>query len=421
MIYLFYNDDIRIIKILFSKLSQHNTVISSKSLNDISKFKPDKVICFQNEDVIDKCIELNKKCIHVTEKQHRSSVKNLLQLYSIFFNLENIKYKTTYSFSMLDETSSEIIRLSNTYTEGEFKIINENYIHANNILNFYNLKRNLESTNLIKTDLNSNETIMKNINDYFIDNLSWKVNIYLPTYYRFKKTKKSVSEILKVANNSKYDVEVYVGDNNTKNEEMKKWLKTLKCHVFMNEKNTGKSGIVNHMHKKVARKCDFIFSIDSDLYPHSDSKNFIDEMIFCLTRCQNVGLVSSNQKQFSQHWWNRTVFEEEWEGVKLGISTNGIGIAGGCVVMKTKDWEHIGMYKENHDIYTGDDGIITANVIKKLGKQPVIMKDCYMVHEFPSEDEQEYTKWKMESWKRDNTQFMKDGYRGENKKGFYDD
>ena len=368
MIYLFYNSNNRIIKILNQILSKDNTVISSKKLNDIAKFKPDKVICFENTEVVNECLKLEKKCINITTSEYCSPKKNLLQFFIIPFNLDNIKYKTSYSFSMIDETVKEILRLDNIYQEGEFKIINENYIHANNILDFYNLKRNLESTNLTKTDLNSDGTIMKNINPYFKDDFSWKVNIYLPTYYRFEKTKKSISEILKVSQNSKYDVEVYLGDNNTKIEEMRKWLKSLKCNVFMNETNIGKSGIVNYLHKKVARKCDFIFSIDSDLYPHSSSKNFIDEMIFCLTRCQNVGLVSSNQKECSQHWWDKTVFEEEWEGIKLGISTNGVGIAGGCIAMKASEWEDVGMYKENHDIYTGDDGILAANVIKKIRK-----------------------------------------------------
>ena len=66
MLYLFYNCDVRIVKILKSKISQYNIVMSSKKIDDIEKFKPDKVVCFGNEEVVNKCLSLEKKCINIT-------------------------------------------------------------------------------------------------------------------------------------------------------------------------------------------------------------------------------------------------------------------------------------------------------------------------------------------------------------------
>ena len=420
MLYIFYNTDVRIINILKNILSFTDKVMRGKSLKDIEQFNPDKVICYQNKEVIDYCLQKKRCCVNITTKLIRKEEKNLLQFYYKPFSIEEINHKTNYTFSMLDETCSEIIRMLKIKKEGDFKLFNKDSVHAQTVLDYFKTSRKLHPCDIPKTDVPGEEFNTKSIKEYFQEDYNWKINIYIPTYYRFEKTKKSVEKILQACKDCKYDVKVYIGDNMTKEEEMREWLKGLDCDVYFSDQNLGKSGIVNYLHKNKARKSDFIFSIDSDMYPYDEKKNFIEEMIFCLTRCQNVGLVSSNQKECSQHWWDKTVFPEKWEGVELGISENGVGIAGGCIVMKTEEWEKVGMYKENHDIYTGDDGILTMNVIKKLGKQPVIMKNCFMIHEFPREEEKEYTQWKMESWKRDNTQFLKDGFVGENKKGFYD-
>lgn len=420
MRYLFFNEEMRIIKILKLLLSSEHMIVNGREIEDIQQFKPDKVFCFENKDVVEECFKLKKKCVVLTTKEDETFKENVLFLEVKLFDLNQIKYDTNYSFSMIDETCKEVLRISDIYNDGCLKIFNESFVSGKDIMKFYKIKKDLQKNenNFVKEK--SENIVMNNINGYFLDDQKWKVNIYLPTYYRFEKTKKSVESILKSSFESKYDVVVYIGDNNTKDEKMKNWLKNLDCDIFFSGKNVGKSGIVNHLHTKRARKCDFIFSIDTDMYPENTKKNFIDEMIFYLTRCQNVGLVSSNQTGFSQHWWDRTIYRTILDGLEVGVTTNGLGIAGGCLVMRTDDWEKIGMYKENHDVYTGDDGILTHKVIKILGKQPVIAVGCNMFHPHPTEDEKGYTEWKMESWKRDNTQFMKDDFKGENKTGFYD-
>ena len=50
------------------------------------------------------------------------------------------------------------------------------------------------------------------------------VNIYIPTYYRLEKTKRSIESIITSAKKSKYDIKIYLGDNNTKLEDMKRIL-----------------------------------------------------------------------------------------------------------------------------------------------------------------------------------------------------
>jgi len=90
-----------------------------------------------------------------------------------------------------------------------------------------------------------------------------KINIYVPTYYRFEKTKSSIEDIIKLSKESSHDVKIYIGDNNTKIPEMKNWLKSLKednLEVYFSEKNIGKGMIVNYLDKNIARKdVDYIF------------------------------------------------------------------------------------------------------------------------------------------------------------------
>ena len=149
---------------------------------------------------------------------------------------------------------------------------------------------------------------------------------------------------------SQYDVMVYIGDNNTKDSEMRDWLSSLphkgdsetdekekkvKVEVYFGEKNIGKGMMVNHLYKN-SRKCDYMFSIDSDM--KVETENFVDKMLFHLTRIQNCGLISAQQSGLSQHWWGRGVNEEVREGMKVGYSPGGIGVAGGCVCLRTVDW-----------------------------------------------------------------------------------
>lgn len=246
------------------------------------------------------------------------------------------------------------------------------------------------------------------------------INIYIPTYYRLEKTKKSILTIAETAQKSKHDIRVYIGDNNTKLPEMRAWLKSIDFAVtYFHPENIGKANMVNLLHQQ-ARSCDYIFSIDSDMVVESQAFNPFDHMIECLERCDNIGLVSSQQKDCNQHWFGRGVNVLKERGFDLGYSPNWVGIAGGCVCMRRNDWDKLGGYKKNHDIYTGDDGILTYNVARKLGKRVVVDMQVFLLHPKPGEEEKGYTEWKAKSWQRDGLKFIKDSYQGSNKKGYYD-
>lgn len=257
-----------------------------------------------------------------------------------------------------------------------------------------------------------------------------KINIYIPTYYRLEKTKASIEDIITLSKDSIHDIKIYIGDNNTKLDDMKEWLKELHekeemVEVYFNEKNQGKAMVVNYMDRNIARKdYDYIFSIDSDMRIEKKlnklNENVFDKMIEILETCSNIGLVASNQSELSQHWYGNTVNVIKDRNFNLGVSSNGVGVSGGCICLKKSDWNKIGGYKENHDVYTGDDSILTYNVFRKLGKIAVIAHDFYLRHPKGEEDEKDYTEWKRNSWQRDNFNFIKDNYTGNNTKGFYD-
>ena len=432
--YLIFDKDTDIIKCVIRKIKSEKMVIYSKSKEDISKFQPSRILCFNNIDVVEESVRQKVRCTNiVTAYQFRfkGEDRNLSQVFVNLFDLDFVKKldsNCTHSFSMLEEVSSQI---ANNFKPGYHVMVNPGTVMTNTILEFYGLplSEQKKSTNLEYKD--NWGFGLSPLEEFFTESFEKKVNIYLPTYYRFQKTKESIESILEDVEKSQYDVMVYIGDNNTKDSEMREWLSSLpslynskdgekkvKVEVYFGKKNIGKGMMVNHLYRN-SRKCDYLFSIDSDM--KVETENFVDKMLFHLTRIQNCGLISSQQSGLSQHWWGRGVNEEVREGMNVGYSPGGVGVAGGCVCLRTVDWISVGMYRENHDIYTGDDGILTYNIQKKLGKDVLISKDCVMYHP-PHEGEEEkgYMEWKMESWKRDGLKFLKDGYTGSNTKGYYD-
>ena len=300
---------------------------------------------------------------------------------------------------------------------GLHQIVDPGLYRSEDIINFYGLSDiKLLDSRILKCTQELENTIDFNKERKL-------VNIYIPTYYRLGKTKKSIESIITSSKKSKYDIKIYLGDNNTKLEDMKTWLQNLdkeeNISVLFSEENKGKANMINRLHRQ-ARKCDYVFNIDSDMVVEDQKHHPFDRMIECLEKCDNVGLVSSNQKDCNQHWFERGVCRGQERGFSIGYSPDWVGVAGGCIVLRNEDWEKIGGYKENHDIYTGDDGILTYNISRKLGKRVLVCVDAELLHPRPGEDEKGYTEWKAKSWQRDQLKFIKDSYTGENKKGYYD-
>lgn len=341
-------------------------------------------------------------------------VKDREHLLNNFY--EDSKIPTEYMATDMHMAMPKMLNWISRCKKGVFKFLNKEVYQGDKFNSFFKTNKQLGSTHKDEpsqgTELSCPE----------LEEKVSKVNIYCPTYYRFQKTKKSILSIIELSKNSKHDIQLYIGDNCTKLKEMKKWLRELDCSVYFSEENLGKAGIVNLIHTR-ARESDYIFSIDSDIYfDDREKKGYhpFDKMIEILEKCDNIGLVSSNQYDLSHHWYGRTVSVFSNRGFQLGKTSTGVGIAGGCLVMRTSDWESIGMYKENHDIYTGDDSILTYNVFRKLGKEAVVSHDFFMVHPETEEEEKDYAEWKNKSWERDNINFIKDNYKGSNTKGFFD-
>lgn len=226
------------------------------------------------------------------------------------------------------------------------------------------------------------------------------VNIYTPTYYRFEKTKRALESIIESVDSSENDVNFFIGDNNTKDETMRGWLKSLarsdeKIKVFMAEKNIGKAAIINHMHKKT-RDCDYFISIDSDMVAYENNKyNWVDELVKLMEwePAKNFGLFSTWQDEFCAHVLNLQKERTEFMGhfIKYG---NFSGVAGGCVIVRNEDFLKIGRYII-HDIYSGDDALLMRN-ISNLGKLVGITETIRLIHQANTPDETDYQKWKVD-------------------------
>ena len=429
--YLIFDHHEEIINLTIKKINQPKLIIYGKKIEDIGKFNPKTVLCYQNENVKHECKRLKINCVHIYRwgKFHsveNKYISNLLIKPLNLSRIENDDKDYLYNFSIIEECVEIIAQVMKNFISGNNTVVNPGCITTTEILDFFEIER--EARNPVKGEdrrsISSYPSSLSPIESFFQDKKESIVNIYLPTYHRLEKTKKSLLSILKDIKLSKYNVKLYIGDNSPNCEELRDWLKIFEqknkdlIELYLGEKNIGKSGMVNYLYKN-SRKCDYLFSIDSDMIV-PEKTNFVNKMIFNLTRLDNCGLISSNQSECCQHWFGKSVNIISKNNLEIGYSEDTVGIAGGCIVMGSRDWEKVGMYKENHDIYTGDDGILTHNVSKILGKYVYISMNCSLIHPFPKEEEKEYTEWKMESWKRDQLNFLNKDYKGENKKGFYD-
>jgi hypothetical protein len=411
------------IRATVAKVKGARILVSGKEADDVSKFEPDIVLCHQNREVVERCISENVRCLQIyTLPEYEITGKSIACTRVIPFDYNEVaKSKTDDLFTLtnLEEGSRYIAGMIASFKPGTYNVFNHGIVGTKYIHGYYNIESDFSGKHRDFTMKETKMIHMSPISEFFTDPPDRKVNVYIPTYYRFEKTKASVESLIKFGRMSKYDVKFYIGDNNTKITEMREWLASLEADdvkIHLCDVNRGKSGMVNRMVRD-ARKCEYVMSIDSDMLANH---NYIDDMIFHLTRIENCGLVSANQDGCSQHWWGKTVFSQEKYGLKVGFSEQNVGIAGGCIVMRSYDWLKIGMYKEGHDVYTGDDGIVMGKVNRVLGKDVYVSENCSLFHPFPDETEKGYVEWKMKSWQRDNVQFLKEGYTGSNQKGYWD-
>ena len=420
---LLFDQDNEFVRVTISKVTGVRILISGKEMDDVANFEPDIVLCYQNREVVKRCIEEKVKCVQIhTDPCYDVRETNVACARVIPFDYESVansKSDDLLSLTSLEEGSRHIAKMISDFKSGSFNVMNPGVIGAKYIHEYYNIERELSGEAKDFTVSESKLMHMSPISEFFTDVEDRKVNVYIPTYYRFKKTKASIESLIKFGRMSKYDIKFYIGDNNTKITEMREWLTSLEAEdvkIHLCDVNRGKSGMVNRMVRD-ARKSEYTMSIDSDMLANH---NYIDDMIYHLTRIENCGLISANQDGCSQHWWDKTVFSQQKYGLKVGFSEQNVGVSGGCMILRSCDWLSIGMYKEGHDVYTGDDGIVMERVNRILGKDVYISENCSLFHPFPDESEKGYVEWKMKSWQRDNVQFLKEGYTGSNQKGYWD-
>lgn len=230
------------------------------------------------------------------------------------------------------------------------------------------------------------------------------VNIYTPVYHRFLKTKKSIESIIKSMETSNNDVMLCIGVNGIeggKDSLMDEWLKCLSrkqnIKVFIADKNYGKAVMVNYMFDNT-RKCDYVISIDSDMISQKHGKfNWIDELINIMEwePAKNFGLLSTWQDENNCHILDKLTEKTEFLGHWIKFGPTGTGVAGGCIIMKEKDFSDIGKYSA-YDIYSGDDALLMKNVSNKLKKLVGVVETIKLTHPYNDPEEKEYQQWKID-------------------------
>ena len=222
-----------------------------------------------------------------------------------------------------------------------------------------------------------------------------KVNIYSPLYHRFKKTKLAIESVMESVSSSVNDVELYLGVNGLEDGvdgPMHQWLQgitTEKIKVFISPKNVGKAAVINSMHTQ-ARPCDYVISIDSDMEAvENGDYNWIDRSVEHINANQDFGVLSSFQLGGNCHVLHMQ--KQERNNIMFGAPG---GVAGGCFIMRSNEFNAIGMYTV-YDVYNGDDAYIMRKTTMDLKKQVGIMKDVRLLHIENYEDEAGYQQWKI--------------------------
>lgn len=295
----------------------------------------------------------------------------------------------------------------------------------------YMSEYNKEDIKYYGTDCCYKNVILKKSEALIFKDRKKIVNIFIPVYNRFQKVKNSIESIIQGVKNSKYKCQIYIGDNCSREPEIKSYLSGLdSVYVHFFNQNLGKSRAVNQLYISSSVECpwssrtifsDYIFSIDSDMIMTPKDVNQIDGMIELLEKGFNIGLVSSFQTGENQHWFGRGVEIKQEREFKIGESKTGIGISGGCICMRTEDWVELGGYEEKYDLYTADDAILMDKVEKKLKKRAVVAIDFPFHHPPSSEDDPGYVQWKRERFQKDGLKFSERKYQKEEfGKGYYD-
>lgn len=246
-----------------------------------------------------------------------------------------------------------------------------------------------------------------------------KVNIYSPTYHRFEKTKVAVSSIIDTINSSENDVRYFLCDNNSP-QEMKDWLVKQdkdndKVETFLSPVNYGKAKLVNQVHSK-ARDCDYVISIDSDMRNTHLEYNWIDELVKIMGNVPKLGVLSTFQEGSNCHHLHAlphthvvNLPNKTTHKIKYGHFG---GVAGGCIILRTREFNSFGMYTIR-DVYNADDALIMRKCNEVLKKVVAVSETIALEHMVNEPSEKDYQEWKIKKSKGEIPN-------GEDTKGFYD-
>lgn len=172
------------------------------------------------------------------------------------------------------------------------------------------------------------------------------------------------------------------------------------CERF--DQNYGKAYIVNNLYKKHFNKEDFLFTLDSDICFDIEEYDIIRRLIRTANRLpvvtqHQMGMIAVNQKDACCHIFNVMDNKLEIEGETLVWSSTGTGVAGGCLFINTKSFDHVGGYRVM-GVYAGDDGFLLHDM-NRNNFSTMISKTISVIH--PS-DNTTYSNKNYIDWKHSN-------------------
>lgn len=184
-----------------------------------------------------------------------------------------------------------------------------------------------------------------------------------------------------------------------------------KREILSFKDNVGKAIVVNNLTKKFLKPHHkYIISVDSDILFDNEVPDLFNRLIAMANKSEQIkqrpfGLLGLQQKGHGCHY--QTCYENIREYTidingkqhqeKLVWPNSASGIAGGCLFISRRAWDHIGGYRVM-GVYAGDDAYFLMDIANN-GYTWQMSDTISIVH--PPENDEEYAKWKVKVCQRD--------------------
>ena len=171
--YLIFNYDNEFIRLSMQKIKGKKLIILGNHPDDVKKYRPSSVLCYQNPDVADRCKILKVNCIYLytLAKFNINSCKYLCTMVISPFDLSRVSRDDKnhrYNFTMIGDSTDKISKLMKQFEYGHNVLSNPGEVTTSQILDYYKKERKNLVNGENRTSISSFPGFIK-IQNYFTE------------------------------------------------------------------------------------------------------------------------------------------------------------------------------------------------------------------------------------------------------------